>query len=259
LASGYGAPVDRVDAVCKEFALCYKCIDIDFGGACNPEKRGYKWGKVRDANNTAIDVMCKNNHNEGPAHRCARFTCECDRVLAIGLATVYADWNITFHARWTPLAPSDPGYFSKETDCITIAGQYTQDQCCGAYGAATHDVHQMSNAHTGQYPLKPYPRRPYSTQNPSNGCCQDAAIYDINNQECCVLPDNFHAEHPDKHFPDGSLIPGIDRSPDSSSDGDLDLSSDVEVVPVGSCAGLGGTVVAEDDLGDWGPGTYAKK
>merc|ERR1712019_99022 len=80
LASGYGQPVDPVDAVCKEFALCYKCIDIDFGGSCNPEKRGYKWGKTYDSNGQQIDVRCKNNHNDGPSHRCARFVCECDRI-----------------------------------------------------------------------------------------------------------------------------------------------------------------------------------
>jgi hypothetical protein len=110
LASGYGSPVDAIDAVCKEFALCYKCLDIDFGGACNPEKRGYKWKKIKEltAPFDAYDVQCMNDHTIGPSHRCARYTCECDRILAVGLAEVYAVWNITFHARWTPLQPSDP-------------------------------------------------------------------------------------------------------------------------------------------------------
>merc|ERR1711990_222404 len=82
LASGYGQPVDPVDSVCKEFALCYKCIDIDFGGSCNPEKRGYKWRRSFDGQGEQIDIRCQNNHNDGPSHRCARFVCECDRVLA---------------------------------------------------------------------------------------------------------------------------------------------------------------------------------
>merc|ERR1711881_49532 len=69
LASGYGAPVDEVDAVCKEFALCYKCIDLDFGGACNPEKRGYKWKQIRDDDTgLTYDVECRNEIADGPSH-----------------------------------------------------------------------------------------------------------------------------------------------------------------------------------------------
>merc|ERR1711972_329568 len=80
---------------------------------------------------------------------------------------VWDEWNITYHARWTPLSPGDPNYFVKENDCITVSGEYRQDACCGSYGAATHDVHQMSNAHQGKYPIKPYSRRPYASTNPT--------------------------------------------------------------------------------------------
>jgi hypothetical protein len=185
LASGYGSPVDAVDAVCKEFALCYKCIDIDFGGSCNPEKRGYKWGKVRDANNIVIDLECKNDPTIGSSHRCARYICECDRILAIGLSHVHADWNITYHARWTPLTPSDAGFFDKGQDCVVTGGNFRQDDCCGAYGSASTT---MTNA-VGSYPLSPSMRRPYATTNPTNGCCQDVFIFDVANQECCIAAD----------------------------------------------------------------------
>merc|ERR1712178_38316 len=272
LASGYGQPVDPVDAVCKEFALCYKCIDIDFGGSCNPEKRGYKWGKTYDSQGQQIDVRCKNDHTQGPSHRCARFVCECDRILAVGLSQVYSYWNITYHARWTPLTPNDPGYFVKEDDCITVSGEYRQDACCGSYGAATHDVHQMSNAHQGKYPIKPYSRRPYARTTPTNGCCQDAAIFDTTNQECFILPDDYHAIHHDKHYANGTLIDaatfnvnsgqnkwfGAD-APDRDAVGDLDVSPDVQVFPIGGCGTAGGTVVAADAFNDWGTNYYQKK
>lgn len=186
LASGYGAPVDAVDSVCKEFALCYKCIDIDFGGACNPEKRGYKWMKIKDGNNIPIDLQCMNNPLTGPSHRCARFICECDRILAVGLMHVYAVWNITYHARWTPLSPGDPGFFDKGTDCVVGGGDFRQDDCCGAYGSAS----APSMVAVGAYPFKPYTRRPYSTLNPANGCCQDVWIYSSTDQECCINADD---------------------------------------------------------------------
>jgi hypothetical protein len=185
LASGYGAPVDAVDAVCKEFALCYKCIDLDFGGSCNPEKRGYKWQKVRDANNIPIDLQCMNDPTVGSSHRCARYICECDRILALGLSVTYASWNITFHARWTPLSPSDPGFFDKGQDCVVSGGDYRQDDCCGAYGTASTTV-----VLDGTCPFAISMRRPYATTNPRNGCCQDVFVYDVVNQECCIADDS---------------------------------------------------------------------
>lgn len=140
-------------------------------------------------------------------------------ILAVGLAEVYHVWNITYHARWTPLQPEHPDYFNKENDCIISGGDYRQDSCCGAYGSATVDVHGISNAGTGEYPLRPYSRRPYATTNPGNGCCQDAAIYNTLEQECCI------------------------------DDGD----SSVSVTNSNECTG---TVVPPDAAGDFG---YAKK
>lgn len=185
LASGYGAPVDAVDSVCKEFALCYKCIDLDFGGSCNPEKRGYKWQKVKDGNNIPIDLQCMNDGSIGSSHRCARYICECDRILAVGLSHVHAVWNITYHARWTPLTPSDPGFFDKGSDCPTSPGDFRQDDCCGAYGTSWTNL-----VLDGSYPFAVDMRRPYASTNPFNGCCQDVYLFNTNTQECCIAADD---------------------------------------------------------------------
>jgi hypothetical protein len=211
LASGYGSPVDAVDAVCKEFALCYKCIDIDFGGSCNPEKRGYKWGKIRDANNIVIDLECKNDVSVGSSHRCARYICECDRILAVGLSHVHAVWNITYHARWTPLTPSDAGFFDKGQDCVVTGGNFRQDDCCGAYGSASTVMQQA----LGSYPFSPNMRRPYATTNPTNGCCQDVFVYDTANQECCIAADSsVSVTNPGDCVANG----GATQLPDSKND-----------------------------------------
>ena len=150
------------------------------------EKRGYKWGKVRDGNNVVIDIECRNRLDVGPSHRCARMICECDRILALGLAHTHAFWNITYHARWTPLTPSDPGFFDKGQDCVTNGGNFRQDDCCGAYGSAS----TVMDNFVGTWPFRPYMRRPYATSNPTNGCCQDVFIYDVANQECCIAADD---------------------------------------------------------------------
>jgi hypothetical protein len=167
LAAGYGQPVDPIDEVCKEFALCYKCLDMDFAGTCNPEKRSYRWGRVKDNAGVTYDLACKDNPDKGPNHRCKRYTCECDRVLAMGLGQTHGFWNESHHARW--------GGFDREASCETdCVGCIPQDDCCGAYGSASTDS------------PNPLTRRPYASTNPNSGCCQDVFYYNTIAQECCV-------------------------------------------------------------------------
>jgi len=207
LASGFGQPVDPVDEVCKEFAMCYKCLEIDFGGSCNPETRHYRWGRILDGGGIPYDIKCKDNYNIGPTHRCKRYTCECDRVLAVGLASVHWYWNVSMHARWGDFdreASCFPGCRDDPTDCLP------QDDCCGAYGSASTD---MAN---------PITRRPYATTNPDSGCCQDVYFYDVNTKECCydapdtvtVVPigDCLGTVMPEDEIDDfGPLFPGYSK------------------------------------------------
>lgn len=168
LAAGYGQPVDPIDEVCKEFALCYKCLDMDFAGTCNPEKRSYRWGKIRDSNNDVIDTECKDDPEDSVIHRCKRYTCECDRVLAIGLGQTHWYWNQSHHARW--------GGFDREASCETdCVGCKPQDDCCGAYGSASTSFTHLTVT-----------RRPYASTSTTSGCCQDVFYYNMLAQECCV-------------------------------------------------------------------------
>jgi len=168
LAAGYGAPVDQIDAVCKEFALCYKCLEIDFGGNCDPEARAYRWGRIR-FEGIPVDLECKDKPETGPTHRCKRYTCECDRVLAMGLSEVHWYWNESFHSRW--------GDFNREEECFTGcnndgSGCPPVDDCCGAYGSASHPD-----------PTAPV-RRPYYSGGVLK-CCQDVWFFDNVNKVCC--------------------------------------------------------------------------
>lgn len=167
LAAGFGQPVDPIDEVCKEFSLCYKCIDIDFAGTCDVETRGYQWARNR-VNGVTVDVTCKNDPTINQNHRCARYLCECDRILAVGLGMFHWHWNISFHARW--------GAFDRLANCIPGGGDYRQDACCGGYGTATQYWGQPQVAY----------RRPYASSNPATACCQDVYYYDFLNQDCCL-------------------------------------------------------------------------
>lgn len=167
LSSGFGAPVDPIDEVCKEFALCYKCLDIDFAGQCDPDKVGYMWAR-NYVNDVVVDVTCKNDPTINSNHRCARYVCECDRILAVGFGLYHWRWNINFHARW--------GSFDRMANCFPRNGNYRQDACCGGYGTASDEWGQ---SHVAM-------RRPYATTNPSTACCQDVFYYDFLSEECCL-------------------------------------------------------------------------
>jgi len=76
----------------------------------------------------------------------------------------------------------------------------------------------------------------------------------------------------DKHYANGTLIDaatfnvnsgqnkwfGAD-APDRDAVGDLDISPDVQIFPIGGCASAGGTTVGADAFNDWGTNYYQKK
>ena len=39
---GYGAPVDELDKICKEYRSCVKCLKETHGNDCIPDKKRYK-------------------------------------------------------------------------------------------------------------------------------------------------------------------------------------------------------------------------
>jgi len=167
LASGFGSPVDAIDEVCKEFALCYKCLDIDFAGTCNPATQSYAWGRVK-TNGVIVDVTCLNDPANSNKAKCARYVCECDRILATGFAMYHWVHNNSLHI-W--------GNFDRLANCFPRGGSYKQDACCGAYGTASEEFND------GKFRVG-Y-RRPYSTLNPSVACCNDVFYYNYTEEECC--------------------------------------------------------------------------
>lgn len=172
LAAGYGVPVDPIDEVCKEFALCYKCLDMDFAGECNPEKRSYRWNKLTNEMNEVYGVNCRDPVDDGSIKRCKRYTCECDKILATGLGTYWMSWNNSYHARW--------GGFDREASCLSGCDGNCppQDDCCGAYGTGSTDQLDLTVS-----------RRPYGSSSLNAACCQDVFYYNKNTQACCLQQD----------------------------------------------------------------------
>jgi len=200
LAAGYGVPVDPIDEVCKEFALCYKCLDMDFDGECNPEKRSYRWGKLINDDNEVYGVVCRDPTDDGSIKRCKRYTCECDKILAVGLGTYWMSWNRSYHARW--------GGFDREASCLSGCeggGCPPQDDCCGAYGSGSTDQLDLTVS-----------RRPYGSSSLTAACCQDVFYYNKNTQQCCLQQDGTVT------VTETGTCDGTDLGPDSIYDFDAE-------------------------------------
>lgn len=133
LDAGKGRPVDSIDAACKSFHQCYRCVNKDFvqeAGQenCDGSSRSYRFKGVVDAVTATKQIVCLNNRGS-----CKRAICECDKALAEDLSDLEFKWDIMNHQRW--------GGFNKEQQCQglgsarkarSIEGTGVQ-QCCGEY------------------------------------------------------------------------------------------------------------------------------
>merc|ERR1712037_162095 len=82
---GQGAPVDEIDALCKDLWDAYKCLPIDEDGCSSTEP--YKW-KVQKGD----IVKCSDKPDT-----CARTVCETDKDFATEVSKMVGAWKSKFH------------------------------------------------------------------------------------------------------------------------------------------------------------------
>lgn len=76
-----GKPVDEIDSLCKQHAMCYACAYSDFtnskkGNECNPKQTGYKY-KINEIGDGKYHINCINERDT-----CQYAACMCDKALA---------------------------------------------------------------------------------------------------------------------------------------------------------------------------------
>ena len=126
---GHGQPEDEIDHLCKDFANCIECAEIDGeqdsnGETCNAKTIGYS-AKFQSNGTGKITMTCDSDKNND----CAQRTCYCNSDLqARGLAIMTQ--GLLDHDKYK----HDRGNFSPKTDCkkSTINGEKSED-CCGEY------------------------------------------------------------------------------------------------------------------------------
>ncbi|CBY14044.1 unnamed protein product [Oikopleura dioica] len=74
--SGFGAPVDELDKIFKEYRACGKCLREEVGEDCLPDNTRYNWTLSEDGELVSVN----------PVGTCRRNVFECDKRLAIKLA-----------------------------------------------------------------------------------------------------------------------------------------------------------------------------
>lgn len=126
---GYGKPHDNIDASCRRFGQCYKCLvdehkddglDINGADGCIGEEIGYRYDLMHDNATGKNSIECTNKIGS-----CRRNICECDKQLAENLALYEDQWNEQFHA--------NRGGFERLDECERPSGGGSNkfEECCG--------------------------------------------------------------------------------------------------------------------------------
>ena len=119
---GYGEPVDAVDASCRSFHQCYRCLDdehSDEAEGCSGDQTRYKF-KGSISSTGEREATCSNTPGS-----CKYNVCQCDLELAKRLSTAVTEWDVSHHSKF--------GGFDREATCIKN-GQgngHEFEECCG--------------------------------------------------------------------------------------------------------------------------------
>lgn len=152
--SGRGAPVDSVDAMCKNLAAAYDCAMMDYAEAtssddCVPWEVDYNagisfgiGGLVDNCNNLNQDL-------------CAQYACMAEGAFVINIIGAFLNVGTV-----NPMHKHVNGFDIRASCPVNSGTQTDERQCCGVLPF--------------RYPYKPVDRQ----------CC-GAATYDPSMMECC--------------------------------------------------------------------------
>lgn len=124
-AIGHGNAVDELDEACRTLGQCHKCVDIDFGNACDVD-----WGKYRYTVDGSGAVDCSRNTG------CKLAQCLCDAEFAYSVGGFWDDAN---HNGFFWLQKRNKKIRAKNgmpimdpaVTCQATLGGVQPDSCCG--------------------------------------------------------------------------------------------------------------------------------
>merc|ERR1712147_33797 len=143
IPGGKGAPVDGIDAVCRELARCHSCVAMDHGFQGKVSQEKYKYAV------SAGTIDCSSNTDSMKMDQCL-----CDKHFAETLGNIWDD-NLYDLANWTNRRNAQ--------QTIDVQSQ------CTANGSNSGNL----NSCCGTFPT----RRPYNDN--LFECCSDGSIASV--------------------------------------------------------------------------------
>jgi len=139
---GYGKPKDNIDASCRRFGQCYKCLTDEHKEdkgwpagqpGCIGEEIGYGADLLIDNDTGKHYIQCNNKLGS-----CRRNICECDKQLSENLALYEDEWAEQFHA--------NRGGFERLDECHKPTGSgYKFEECCGSKNDFPYNMPRNTN------------------------------------------------------------------------------------------------------------------
>merc|ERR1712066_634720 len=153
--TGKGAPVDAVDAMCKNLAQAYDCAMMDYADAtgnddCVPWEVSYNAG-ISFGIGALVDTCNQVNAND----LCAQYACMAEGSFIINIISAFLNIGTV-----NPAHKHDNGFDIRASCPVNSGSQTDERQCCGILPF--------------RYPYKPVDKE----------CC-GAATYDPSLMECC--------------------------------------------------------------------------
>lgn len=135
---GFGKPVDALDAICKQYKDCQKCVKQKFGETCIGEFVRYRWQKRKG------NIQCTD-----AAGTCERNLCECDLDFAKRMPSQYDVFNADYHLFWSTL-----DWHPQEGSCIKGTG-LSEPECCGPPTGPLAIFNSMNKECCPDYSIRP--------------------------------------------------------------------------------------------------------
>lgn len=124
---GGGAPVDEIDAACKQLAICRAClndyeIENNLPRISDAANVRYKYQMIGDDSKI---ISCDNQARDSQQDQAV---CECDKQFADAVAEAYNSWD----ARFWYARKNTEDHFSQDEMCqVSPSANSRNLQCCG--------------------------------------------------------------------------------------------------------------------------------
>jgi len=119
----FGMPKDVLDAQCRVYKHCQRCVRQNRGDSCIGEFTKYTWRW----NNNRDTLVSPNAENS-----CERDLFECDKQFVYNMFENKDVFDITYHAFWGVGVDGSEGFVPTPETCPNAPGTGVPDyQCCG--------------------------------------------------------------------------------------------------------------------------------